>query len=123
MAKRKTVRAKVKNGISEREVRDVEELSTPRTPVIYEVVRRLGEEEMARPADGSGGSIPAQSQMPRSHAGPEFRPPDAARTVRLYCHVAKRRDKQTLVSQACGLAELLVRPGKEADDISLGRLR
>lgn len=37
------------HGISEREVEDVEEMSTPRTPVIYEVVRRLGEEEMERP--------------------------------------------------------------------------
>ena len=37
-------------GISDTEVRDVEEMSTPRTPVIYEVVRRLGEEEMTRPA-------------------------------------------------------------------------
>jgi formate-nitrite transporter family protein len=37
-------------GISDTEVRDVEELSTPRTPVIYEVVRLLGEEEMERPA-------------------------------------------------------------------------
>ena len=37
-------------GISEREIEDVEEMSSPRTPVIYEVVRRLGEEEMARPA-------------------------------------------------------------------------
>lgn len=36
-------------GISEDEIKDVEELATPRTPVIYEVVRRLGEEEMARP--------------------------------------------------------------------------
>ena len=36
-------------GISEGEVHDVEEMSTPRTPVIYEVVRRLGEEEMERP--------------------------------------------------------------------------
>lgn len=36
-------------GISEREVEDVEDMSTPRTPVIYEVVRRLGEEEMERP--------------------------------------------------------------------------
>jgi formate/nitrite transporter FocA (FNT family) len=36
-------------GISEREVRDVEELATPRTPVIYEVVRRVGDEEMQRP--------------------------------------------------------------------------
>jgi formate/nitrite transporter FocA (FNT family) len=36
-------------GISEREVEDVEERSSPRTPVIYEIVRRLGEEEMARP--------------------------------------------------------------------------
>lgn len=35
--------------ITEREVEDVEERSTPRTPVIYEVVRRLGEEEMTRP--------------------------------------------------------------------------
>ena len=36
-------------GISEREVEDVEEMSAPRTPVIYEVVRRLGDEEMERP--------------------------------------------------------------------------
>jgi formate/nitrite transporter FocA (FNT family) len=36
-------------GISEHEVEDIEELSTPRSPVIYEVVRRLGEEEMDRP--------------------------------------------------------------------------
>lgn len=36
-------------GISEHEVEDIEELSTPRSPVIYEVVRRLGEEEMERP--------------------------------------------------------------------------
>jgi len=36
-------------GITEKEVEEVEELSSPRTPVIYEIVRRLGEEEMARP--------------------------------------------------------------------------
>jgi formate-nitrite transporter family protein len=36
--------------ITEPEVEKVEERSRPRTPVIYEVVRRLGEEEMARPA-------------------------------------------------------------------------
>jgi formate/nitrite transporter FocA (FNT family) len=34
---------------STNEVDDVEERSSPRTPVIYEIVRRLGEEEMARP--------------------------------------------------------------------------
>jgi formate/nitrite transporter FocA (FNT family) len=50
MARRKSVKSPVGAGISQREVRDVEEMSTPRTPVIYEVVRRLGEEEMARPA-------------------------------------------------------------------------
>ena len=36
-------------GIRDDEIKDVEELATPRTPVIYEVVRRLGDEEMARP--------------------------------------------------------------------------
>jgi formate-nitrite transporter family protein len=36
-------------GISDTEVRDVEEMSAPRTPVIYEVVRRMGDEEMERP--------------------------------------------------------------------------
>src|SRR5678815_1572064 len=36
-------------GITADEVKDIEELATPRTPVIYEVVRRLGEEEMERP--------------------------------------------------------------------------
>jgi formate-nitrite transporter family protein len=38
-----------RRGISADEVEDVEELATPRTPVIYEVVRRLGDEEMQRP--------------------------------------------------------------------------
>ena len=33
-------------GITAREIVDVEELSSPRTPVIYEVVRRIGDEEM-----------------------------------------------------------------------------
>jgi formate/nitrite transporter FocA (FNT family) len=42
-------RGRRRRGISDSEVRDVEEMATPRTPVIYEVVRRLGEEEMARP--------------------------------------------------------------------------
>jgi formate/nitrite transporter FocA (FNT family) len=37
------------HGITHREVEDVEERSTPRTPVIYEIVRRHGDEEMARP--------------------------------------------------------------------------
>lgn len=45
---RKSERASPK-GISQSEVQDIEELSAPRTPVIYEVVRRLGEEEMRRP--------------------------------------------------------------------------
>src|ERR1700749_4454214 len=35
--------------ITDRDIEDVEELSSPRTPVIYEIVRRMGEEEMARP--------------------------------------------------------------------------
>jgi hypothetical protein len=34
----------------ERQVERIEERSTPPTPVIYEVVRRYGEEEMERPA-------------------------------------------------------------------------
>jgi formate-nitrite transporter family protein len=43
--------AKTREGqITAREVGDVEDRSSPRTPVIYEVVCRLGEEEMARPA-------------------------------------------------------------------------
>ena len=50
MAKRKSDAQKLKRGISNTEVHDVEELSTPRTPVIYEIVRRMGEEEMVRPA-------------------------------------------------------------------------
>ena len=37
------------NQITAREVEDIEERSSPRTPVIYEIVRRLGDEEMARP--------------------------------------------------------------------------
>ena len=50
MAKSRKKRNESPKGITEREVKDVEDLSTPRTPVIYEVVRRLGDEEMERPA-------------------------------------------------------------------------
>src|SRR5674476_554912 len=42
--------AGMSKGITEQEIVDVEELSSPRTPVIYEVVRRIGDEEMKRPA-------------------------------------------------------------------------
>ncbi len=38
-----------KHRITQREIEDIQELSSPRTPVIYEIVSRLGEEEMARP--------------------------------------------------------------------------
>jgi formate-nitrite transporter family protein len=41
---------KNEKGITAKEVREVEELSTPRTPVIYEIVRKHGDEEMERPA-------------------------------------------------------------------------
>ncbi|MBY6243228.1 formate/nitrite transporter family protein [Methylosinus sp. Sm6] len=36
-------------GVTEREIVDIEERAQPRSPVIYEVIRRMGEEEMARP--------------------------------------------------------------------------
>ncbi len=36
--------------VSRADVKEVEELSSPPTPIIYEVVRRMGEEEMERPA-------------------------------------------------------------------------
>jgi formate/nitrite transporter FocA (FNT family) len=35
--------------MTEKEAVDVEDRSSPRTPVIYEIVRRLGDEEMSRP--------------------------------------------------------------------------
>lgn len=34
----------------ERQVERIEERSTPRTPILYEIIRRYGEDEMARPA-------------------------------------------------------------------------
>lgn len=49
MSARKSGKSPQQRGITEREVEEVEERSSPATPVIYEVVRRLGEEEMARP--------------------------------------------------------------------------
>ena len=38
------------SGKEDRQVQHIEERSTPATPVIYEIVRRYGEDEMARPA-------------------------------------------------------------------------
>lgn len=37
-------------GITKREIVNIEERAQPRTPVLYEIVRRMGEEELARPA-------------------------------------------------------------------------
>ena len=37
------------DGISEHEIEEIEDRSSPRAPIIYEIVRRLGEEELARP--------------------------------------------------------------------------
>jgi formate/nitrite transporter FocA (FNT family) len=48
-AQRQGKGADTPKGITEQEIEDVEELSSPRTPVIYEVVRRIGDEEMQRP--------------------------------------------------------------------------
>src|SRR6201997_5603297 len=42
-------RGQGKRGINKQEIRNIEEMSSPRAPVIYEVVRRLGDEEMERP--------------------------------------------------------------------------
>jgi formate/nitrite transporter FocA (FNT family) len=42
--------AQQNRSISDTEVDDIEERSSPRTPVIYAIVRKLGEDEMARPA-------------------------------------------------------------------------
>ena len=50
MTRKNSKRFGARRGITEREVRDVEEMSTPRTPVIYEVIRRQGVEELARPS-------------------------------------------------------------------------
>jgi formate/nitrite transporter FocA (FNT family) len=49
MQKRSGRRASNQRQITEREADEIEERSSPRTPVIYEIVRRLGDEEMARP--------------------------------------------------------------------------
>jgi len=37
------------DGIDAREIEEIEDRSSPRAPIIYEIVRRLGEEELARP--------------------------------------------------------------------------
>jgi hypothetical protein len=80
-------------------------------------------QEVARPADYLRTFrcvISAQSQVPRTNPRAELGPRDAARSVWLRRHVAKRRDDQALIAQPGGLTELLVRPGKDVDDIYLG---
>lgn len=83
-------------------------------------------EEVARPADDArpcGHMIATQPQVPRPNTCAEFGSRDAARSLWLRRHVAKRRDDQALIAQSCGLAELLVRPSKDVDDIYLGGVR
>lgn len=45
----KSAGARENASITEQEIEDIEARSAPRTPVIYEIVRRLGDEEMSRP--------------------------------------------------------------------------
>ena len=49
MAKERSDTDRKRSRITAKEADDVEEMSSPRTPVIYEIVRRLGDEEMDRP--------------------------------------------------------------------------
>jgi formate/nitrite transporter FocA (FNT family) len=49
VAKERSNTDRKRSQITAKEADDVEELSSPRTPVIYEIVRRLGDEEMDRP--------------------------------------------------------------------------
>lgn len=50
MPKERRARAETGNRrITTKEADDVEEMSSPRTPAIYQIVRRLGDEEMDRP--------------------------------------------------------------------------
>jgi len=44
LRKRETPDNQDSKGVTDREVMDIEERAKPRTPVIYEAVRRLGEE-------------------------------------------------------------------------------
>ena len=49
MAKERSDTDRKRSRITAKEADDVEAMSSPRTPVIYEIVRRLGDEEMDRP--------------------------------------------------------------------------
>jgi hypothetical protein len=75
-------------------------------------------QEVARPADyirTCNNVIAAQSEVPRSNTRAKFGPLDAAWSVWLCRHVAKRRDDQALIAQPSSLAELLARPGKDVE--------
>lgn len=83
---------------------------------------RSVDKKVARPADDLHTRfdvVPAQSQVPGPNTCAEFRPRETARSVGLACHVAERGDDQALVAQSSGLAELLMRPGEDAEDIAL----
>ena len=59
----------------------------------------------------------------RSNACAEFGTRETARSVGLACNVAERGDDQALVTQSSGLAELLMGPGEDAEDIPLRGFR
>jgi hypothetical protein len=78
--------------------------------------------EVAGPADyrcTSAHVIPAQTKVPGPNTGAELWPRKTARPVRLRRHVSKGGDDQALVASPSNIAELLVRPGKDVDDIAL----
>ena len=53
----------------------------------------------------------------------KFGPHETAQSVGLACHVAQRGDDQAFVTQSGDLAELLVCPGEDVEDVSHSRLR
>ena len=55
MAKERSDTDRKRSRITAKEADDVEAMSSPRTPVIYEIVRRLGDEETDRPSLHYGG--------------------------------------------------------------------
>jgi hypothetical protein len=80
------------------------------------------DQKVARPSDCPrvlACAIPTQSQVPRSNAGTKFRSLDTARSVWPCCYVAKRRDDQALIAKPRRLAELILRPRKDVDDVCL----
>lgn len=82
------------------------------------------EQQMARLAHDATEQArlrPAVAQMIAAHRRTEFGPANRARTPGIFCNIPESCYQKGLIASSRKVAEVLVRPGQDREDIGFGR--